>query len=64
MQSCKYVGLSAVAPPVPSTNSHACISALIRDDSKIQRVQGTSTKPIIYMFTAAGREMTAVRVSK
>ena len=36
--------------------------ALIRDDSKIQRVQGSTTKPIIYMFTAAGRGLAAIRV--
>ncbi len=38
------------------------VSALIRDESKIQRVQSTS-KPIIYMFTAAGRELANIRVS-
>ena len=42
--------------------SDILIPALIRDDSKIQRVQGSATKPIIYMFTAAGREMAAIRV--
>ncbi len=36
--------------------------ALIRDENKIQKVQG-STKPIIYMFTAAGREMASIRVN-
>ncbi len=38
------------------------VLALIRDESKIQRVQSTS-KPIIYMFTAAGRELANIRVS-
>ena len=51
---------------IPQLYLHAYVLlflALIRDDSKIQRVQGSTTKPTIYMFTAAGRELAAIRVS-
>lgn len=38
-------------------------SAIMRDESKRPKSDQTSSKPIIYIFTAAGKEISCIRVS-
>ena len=38
------------------------VSAIMRDEAKLPTSSSTSSKPIIYLFTACGKELCCIRV--